>query len=588
MYGHQSILEAVAQHETLKDNDQFNRDFAELLNVEEHKEFYRNLRVASDGDWLCLRECGQDEEGLSLAPNSFFDPAIPGQDPMMMEQKNLINLLKIIVKEVIECSMVHGGVLEADQLPLQHFLAVVEHALQHGLKPKRGLLGPRKELWDLLQEVDRLSPDAQEITMSVRELPTVKSSQGRARAWLRLALMQKKLADYIKCLIDHRDDVLCHFYESRALMMSEDAIVLTGLLLGLNVIDCNICLKEEDLDLQQGIIDFSVYLKKPSAMNHTDFRDLIEITGKQMGPDSMAALLDQKNYLEEVNRHLSSTVSDLQARLDTMHTTNNLLKQDVAISKSQVLQLGDENRMLRSQLQKAQKHANDSKSSEDMLLNGKGSAGDNALIREGGDGAACSPPVGLGRNEALNHSLTIADLKKKLADEETQSARLQRELDLQASVHGNSECEFDIRSKSDRISKLQEKTVQVAAALSRLEQYDRDKSTLDELRRSSMTSKMSADPVTSQGVVYFEFWFRMVERSLYWDARMSEIDPRAEMARIDNILREYDAAMQGVQEIKNALDELYAKLMQFIDEAQALMQEEEQEPISRGTRYCSG
>lgn len=51
---------------------------------------------------------------------------------------------------------------------------MLEHALQHGLKPKRGLLGPRKELWDLLQEVDRLMPEAQEITLSVRELPTVK------------------------------------------------------------------------------------------------------------------------------------------------------------------------------------------------------------------------------------------------------------------------------------------------------------------------------------------------------------------------------------------------------------------------------
>ena len=66
---------------------------------------------------------------------------------------------------------------------------------------------------------------------------------GRARAWLRVALMQKKLADYLKVLIDHRDDVLSEYFEPDALMMSEEAIVIIGLLVGLNVIDCNLCIK---------------------------------------------------------------------------------------------------------------------------------------------------------------------------------------------------------------------------------------------------------------------------------------------------------------------------------------------------------
>lgn len=66
---------------------------------------------------------------------------------------------------------------------------------------------------------------------------------GRARAWLRMALMQKKLADYLKILIDHRDDLLSEYFEPDALMMSEEAIVIMGLLVGLNVIDCNFCVK---------------------------------------------------------------------------------------------------------------------------------------------------------------------------------------------------------------------------------------------------------------------------------------------------------------------------------------------------------
>lgn len=66
---------------------------------------------------------------------------------------------------------------------------------------------------------------------------------GRARAWLRLALMQKKLADYLKVLIDHKDEALIEYFEPDALMLSDEAIVIIGLLVGLNVIDCNLCVK---------------------------------------------------------------------------------------------------------------------------------------------------------------------------------------------------------------------------------------------------------------------------------------------------------------------------------------------------------
>lgn len=40
------------------------------------------------------------------------------------------------------------------------------------------------------------------------------------------------------------------FYEPDALMMEEEGAVIVGLLVGLNVIDANLCLKGEDLDSQ--------------------------------------------------------------------------------------------------------------------------------------------------------------------------------------------------------------------------------------------------------------------------------------------------------------------------------------------------
>lgn len=76
---------------------------------------------------------------------------------------------------------------------------------------------------------------------------------GRARAWLRVALMQKKLADYLKVLVDNRDEELVDFFEPDALMMSDEAIVIVGLMVGLNVIDCNLCIKARFIKIQKSL-----------------------------------------------------------------------------------------------------------------------------------------------------------------------------------------------------------------------------------------------------------------------------------------------------------------------------------------------
>jgi RUN and FYVE domain-containing protein 1 len=221
---------------------------------------------------------------------------VAGRDPVVIERSNLVNISKLVVKELIEQSLRYGRMLDSDHMPLQHFFIVLEHVLRHGLRPKKGLLGPKKELWDILQMVEKFAPEAQDITASVRDLPTVRTHMGRARAWLRLALMQKKLADYLKVLIDQKDEALAEYFEPDALMLSDEAIVIIGLLVGLNVIDCNLCVKEEDLDCPQGVIDFSLYLR---SSNHVSS----ESSNDEQG-DNMTTVLDQKNYIEELNRHL--------------------------------------------------------------------------------------------------------------------------------------------------------------------------------------------------------------------------------------------------------------------------------------------
>lgn len=56
-------------------------------------------------------------------------------------------------------------------------------------------------------------------------------------------------------------------------------------------------LQEEDLDCPQGVIDFSLYLRSSNQLTG-------EPIDEQQGDDNMTTVLDQKNYIEELNRHL--------------------------------------------------------------------------------------------------------------------------------------------------------------------------------------------------------------------------------------------------------------------------------------------
>ncbi|XP_056314178.1 protein RUFY3 isoform X1 [Danio aesculapii] len=252
------------------------------------------------------------------------------KDPIAIERLNLMNMAKLSIKGLIESALNLGRTLDSDYAPLQQFFVVMEHCLKHGLKSKKTFLGQNKSFWGPLELVEKLTPEAGEITASVKDLPGLKTPLGRGRAWLRLALMQKKLSDYMKTIIN-RKDLLSEFYEPNALMMEEEGAVIAGLLVGLNVIDANLCMKGEDLDSQVGVIDFSMYLK-----------DGAHSSKSTEGDGQITAILDQKNYVEELNRHLSASVNNLQAKVDALEKSNTKLTEELAVANNRIITLQEE------------------------------------------------------------------------------------------------------------------------------------------------------------------------------------------------------------------------------------------------------
>uniref|UniRef100_A0A669PXP3 RUN and FYVE domain-containing protein 1 n=1 Tax=Phasianus colchicus TaxID=9054 RepID=A0A669PXP3_PHACC len=242
----------------------------------------------------------------------------------MEERANLMNMMKLSIKTLIQSALSLGRTLDSDFPPLQQFFVVLEHCLKHGLKAKKTFIGQNKSFFGPLELVEKLCPEASDIATSVKNLPELKTAVGRGRAWLYLALMQKKLADYLKVLLDHKH-LLSEFYEPDALMMEEEGAVIVGLLVGLNVIDANLCLKGEDLDSQ------------------------VKIKFKYNQDEGITAVLDQKHYVEELNRHLSCTVTDLQNKIDCLEKTNSKLQEELAAATDRIGSLQEEQQQLKQQ-----------------------------------------------------------------------------------------------------------------------------------------------------------------------------------------------------------------------------------------------
>nr|XP_045366360.1 RUN domain-containing protein 3B isoform X4 [Camelus bactrianus] len=168
-------------------------------------------------------------------------------------------------------------------------------------------------------------------------MENVSSSRAKGRAWIRVALMEKHLSEYISTAL--RDfKTTRRFYEDGAIVLGEEANMLAGMLLGLNAIDFSFCLKGEGLDGSfPAVIDYTPYLKftQSSDSISSDEEELRTLgssgsessTPENVGPpfimdenswfnkckrvkQKYQLTLEQKGYLEELLRLRENQLSE--------------------------------------------------------------------------------------------------------------------------------------------------------------------------------------------------------------------------------------------------------------------------------------
>ncbi|XP_027888754.1 protein RUFY3 isoform X2 [Xiphophorus couchianus] len=411
-----------------------------------------NFRVSVDGEWLCLRELND----ISLTPDPELDHEDP-KDPIAIERLNLMNMAKLSIKGLIESALNLGRTLDSDYAPLQQFFVVMEHCLKHGLKSKKTFLGQNKSFWGPLELVEKLTPEAGEITASVKDLPGLRTPLGRGRAWLRLALMQKKLSDYMKTIIN-RKDLLSEFYEPNALMMEEEGAVIAGLLVGLNVIDANLCMKGEDLDSQVVVIDFSMYLKDGGHSSKS-----------AEGDGQITAILDQKNYVEELNRHLSASVNNLQAKVDALEKSNTKLTEELAVANNRIITLQEDVERVKEESSFQQESRKASSADGQVLGETRKQLREETQLRLDVEREL---EVQIGMKQEMELSMKM--LEKDICEKQDALVELRQQLeDLRAInqqlSHKSQSADLSSKQKSEAIARLEEKISQMSGTVNQLE-----------------------------------------------------------------------------------------------------------------------
>ncbi|XP_025785059.1 RUN domain-containing protein 3B [Puma concolor] len=235
-----------------------------------------------------------------------------------------------------------------------NFAAILEQILSHRLKeisqscrwlahlqiPLQGQVtwfgyeSPRS-FWDYIRVACRKV--SQNCICSIENMENVSSSRAKGRAWIRVALMEKHLSEYISTAL--RDfKTTRRFYDDGAIVLGEEANMLAGMLLGLNAIDFSFCLKGEGLDGNfPAVIDYTPYLKftQSSDSISSDEEELRTLgssgsessTPENVGPpfimdenswfnkckrvkQKYQLTLEQKGYLEELLRLRENQLSE--------------------------------------------------------------------------------------------------------------------------------------------------------------------------------------------------------------------------------------------------------------------------------------
>ncbi|XP_046710870.1 RUN domain-containing protein 3A [Silurus meridionalis] len=271
-----------------------------------------------------------------------------GSRSVAVERKNLITVCRFSVKTLLEKYTAEP--IDDSSEEFINFASILEHILSHGFKGAGSWFDGQRSFWDFIRLA--CSKLQNSCISSIENMENISSSRAKGRAWIRVALMEKRLSEYIAtALRDSR--TTRRFYDEGAIMLREEASVLTGMLIGLGAIDFSFCLKGEALDGKtEAVIDYTPYLKFTQSYDYLSDDDDCCSVDSSNSDDSIPEhpyiplVTDEESWRNKCRR--------MDQRFKIVNAQKGYLEELVRLRESQLKNLEMENKKLNKKLEEIQ------------------------------------------------------------------------------------------------------------------------------------------------------------------------------------------------------------------------------------------
>ena len=244
-----------------------------------------------------------------------------------VHKHNLINVCRMCIKSLVDASTFQS--IMDDNTHLNNFCVIVEYLFLFRLLPhkKNSWFGPEEPFspWSVVSSfkkqgsTSRISKLETQSIQTIEEMCVGSPPITKFRAWMRLALLEKRFAEYYS-ILSSNSSLISHFYDSGSCLHGEDGQILSENFKCLNSIDFQLCLKDFSCPGEFSlVINFSPYLLYTQTAESRAADEMERLSFANPGlqdEHNLTEMLrkerEQKLFYEEVIRSKEEEMQSLQ------------------------------------------------------------------------------------------------------------------------------------------------------------------------------------------------------------------------------------------------------------------------------------
>ena len=268
-----------------------------------------------------------------------------------VHKHNLIDVCRMCIKSLVDASAFQS-ILD-DNEHLNNFFVIVEYLFLYRLLPhkKNSWFGPEEPFspWTVVSSFKKSGHSSRLLKFETQSIQTIEEMCvgsppiTKFRAWLRLALLEKRFAEYYNILASNRG-LISHYYEPNSCFDGEDGQVLSENFKCLNSIDFLLCLKDfscpGELSLVINFSPYLIYTQTPESRAADELEKIRFANPSLLDESNLKELLrkerEQKLFYEEMIRSKDEEIQALQA-MNSELTADRCEKQQIVLELQRLL-----------------------------------------------------------------------------------------------------------------------------------------------------------------------------------------------------------------------------------------------------------